>query len=145
MSREPSLSYVGAAFTASILAVVGVWLPWVRKIPGPDGAVTMEYVPGLWTGIESAGYDKLILLLIAVVMSITLLARYRQWRPDPALIAVGGFILFIAGGALDSYLGGYYIQPGLFILFLSGLLLTLLGVSAFVRHYSVSVSVTRST
>jgi hypothetical protein len=144
MVRDPTIGYVGAAALAGVLTVVGTWLPWISKIPGPDGAVTTEWVAGLDAGIgNGAGVDWLFVSLAAIAVGATALSRYDRRRPDPLLAVVGGFVLFVSGGFLDSYAGAYRIEPGLVVLFGGGLLFFVLGAGGFLVHYAVDLRIER--
>jgi hypothetical protein len=143
MDDGPPIRYIVATAVAGALVVGGVWLPWIRKIPGPNGAVTMEWVPGLDAGIGNAGYDWLIVSLVVITVGITLLTRYSRRRPDALLIAVGGFVVLLSGRLFASYAGGYVIEPGLGVLFAGGLLFLMLGVSGFLTYYSVDLRLER--
>ena len=73
MEKQPTLAYVTVTVIASVLAVVGVYLPWVQKRPVEYivgyHEYTAEYVPGLEPGIGIWGIDPFIIILVGVVVT----------------------------------------------------------------------------
>ena len=138
MTGEPTAKYVTATIVAAVGAVVGVWLPWVRKRPVgySDGLplYTLEIVPGLETGLR--GMDLLVILLVMAVVAVVVLARYRGWRPDSVLIGAGGLILLVFANLFRTYsaVERYAVEPGLYLLIASGGLFVLIGTSSLLKR-----------
>ena len=127
MSSKQKFAYIAATIVAAVLAVVGAWLPWVRKQPV---GITDEYIAGL-----DAGFSDIDFLVIALVMTVVVavvLGHYRNWRTDVVLIGAGGLILVVFGSVFQSYLAveRYVVEPGLYLLIASGCLFILIGVGA---------------
>ncbi|WP_458207011.1 hypothetical protein [Haladaptatus sp. NG-SE-30] len=138
MRNEPSITYIGATIVAAMLAIAGVWLPWVRKRPVgyADGQpyYTSEFVSGLESGLR--GIDPVVVLLVLGVVGVVVLARQRDWHPDVVLVAAGGLMVLVFGNIFRDYrtVERYAIEPGLYLLIASGFLLILLGAGAIFKR-----------
>jgi len=138
METRPTLAHITATIVAAVLGVVGLYLPWVRKRPVgyADGQpyYTSEYVSGLEPGFR--GIDPFIILLVVAVVGVVVLARHRTWRPDIALIGAGGLILFVFGNIFHNYwsVERYAVEPGLYLLLTSGLILVLVGAGIILKR-----------
>ncbi|WP_339103436.1 hypothetical protein [Haloterrigena salinisoli] len=134
MANAPSPAYLVATIVAAVSAVVGVWLPWVRKRPVGyrDGRpiYTTEYVSGMETGLR--GIDPFVVLLVVAVVGVAALSRYRAWRPDIALVGAGGVVLWVFGAIFRNYrsVERYDVEIGLYLLLASGFLFVLIGAGA---------------
>ncbi|SNZ16321.1 hypothetical protein SAMN06269185_2761 [Natronoarchaeum philippinense] len=138
MGRKPSIAYLFASAVGAMLAVVGAWLPWVRKQPvgTTDGQLyyTSEWVSGLETGFQ--GFDVLgVLLAISIVLAV-FVARRKNWRPDGILIGAGGLLFLWGGATFNSYrtVDRYVIETGLYLVLVSGCLFVLLGVGTVLKR-----------
>lgn len=115
-----------------------MWLPRVRKRPAGyrDGRpiYTAEYVSGMETGLH--GIDPFVVLLVVAVVGVAVLARYRPWRPDIALVGAGGPLLLLFGNAFYDYwsVERYAVEPGLYLLLVSGFLFVLIGTGALLKR-----------
>lgn len=131
MDRVPSPVYIFGPLLSAVLVTIGSWLPWIRKIPvGFDEGqpyYTDEWIWGLEPGFQTLDYILILLGLIAV--AAPLIARYRGWSASGIVIGSGLLILTIAGGQLTSYLGQYIIEPGFYLVVVSGVLLVLIGLA----------------
>lgn len=142
MTDRPTVTYVTASVVAAGLAVVGAWLPWVRKRPvdQADGGeiITTEYVWGLETGIRAV--DAPLVGVAVAVVGIVVLARYLDWRPDWILVGGGGILLYVAGTKFYDYLTveRYLVGPGLYLLGASGLLFVSLGTGVILKRWGAS-------
>jgi hypothetical protein len=123
MAAKQKFAYITATIVAALLAVVGAWLPWVRKQPV---GITDEYIAGL-----DAGFSDIDLLVIILVVAVVL-GYYRNWRPNGVLIGAGGLILVVFASVFQSYLAveRSVVEPGLYLLIASGFLFILIGVAA---------------
>lgn len=141
---RPTTAYVTATIVAAVIGVVGVWIPWVRKRPAGyrDGRpiYTAEYVSGLETGLR--GIDPFVIVLVVAVVGVAVLARYRTWRPDIALISAGCLLLVVSGNTLRNYwsVERYAVEPGLYLLLASGLLFVLIGAGALLKRRVIPVT-----
>jgi len=132
MERTPTIGFVTATTVAAGSAILGVWLPWVRKRPvghhGDQPIFTAEWVAGLKPGLQ--GSDPLVVLFVGAVVLLTAGFRYSPWQPDAVLIAAGGLLLWVFGNVLHHYwtVDRYAVEPGLYLVVSSGFLLVLLGV-----------------
>ncbi|PSQ18533.1 hypothetical protein BRD02_00585 [Halobacteriales archaeon QS_8_69_73] len=87
------------------------------------------------------GIDPFVILLVVAVVVAVVLARYRNWRPDIALIGAGGLLLVVFGNIFHSYwsVERYAVEFGLYLLLFSGLLYVLVGAGAILkRHMTIS-------
>ena len=138
MADKPTPVYITATVVATVLGAAGVWLPWVRKRPvgyrNGQPIYTMEYVSGLEAGLR--GIDPFVILLVVAVVVVVALARYRNWRPDIALIGAGGLLLVVFGNIFHSYwsVERYAVESGLYLLLFSGLLYVLVGAGAILKR-----------
>ena len=138
MGNRPSLAYITVTIIAAVLGVVGVYLPWVRKRPVgyTDGQpyYTSEYVTGLEAGIR--GIDPFVIVPLVAVITVVVLARYRTWRPDTALVGAGGLLLVVFGNIFHNYwsVERYAVEPGLYLLLSSGLILVLVGTGTVLKR-----------
>lgn len=138
MANTPSPAYLVATTVAAVLGIVGVWLPWVRKRPVGyrDGRqiYTAEYVSGMETGLR--GIDPFVVLLVAAVVGVAVLSRYRAWRPDIALVGAGGVLLWVFGTIFRNYrsVERYAVEIGLYLLLASGFLFVLIGAGALLKR-----------
>ena len=138
MSNNLSPASLVATIVAAALAVVGVWLPWVRKRPEGyrDGRAiyTAEYVSGMETGLR--GLDLFVGLLVVAAVGVAVLARYRPWRPDLALVGAGGLVLWLSGTTFHDYwsVERYAVEPGLYLLLASGFLFVLVGAGGVLKR-----------
>ena len=141
MEKQPTLAYVTVTVIASVLAVVGVYLPWVQKRPVEYivgyHEYTAEYVPGLEPGIGIWGIDPFIIILVGVGVTVVVLARYRSWRPESAVIGAGCLLIIEFGNFFDNYRSGerYVVEPGLYLLVISGLLFVLVGAGTVLKRH----------
>ena len=139
MEKQPTLAYITVTVIAAVLAVVGAYLPWVQKRPVRyiDGYpyYTAEYVLGLEPGIW--GIDPFVIILVGVVVTVVVLARYRTWRPESAVIGAGGLLLIGCGNFFYQYRSGerYVVEPGLYLLVISGLLFVLVGAGTILKRH----------
>ncbi|ELZ79899.1 hypothetical protein C454_11883 [Haloferax gibbonsii ATCC 33959] len=127
MVAKQKFAYIVATIMAAVLGVVGAWLPWVRKQPA---GITDEYMVGLDAGFSDI--DLLVTILVVAVVVAVVLGHYRNWRPDGILIGAGGLILIVFGSVFQSYsaVERYVVEPGLYLLIVSGFLFILIGVVA---------------
>ena len=131
MNRQ-ALMYWTVTGVATLLALVGVSLPWVRKRPVTtiDGqpAYTGEYVPGLETGIQ--GLDPVLIGLLGLLVGLLILSRHRQLLSGAILLVAGILFLGFFIPRLQAYatVERYAIEPGLPLLLISGGLFSTLGV-----------------
>ncbi|WP_229380138.1 hypothetical protein [Haloterrigena salifodinae] len=138
MANNPSPASLVATIVAAVLGVLGVWLPWVRKRPAgyrDGGAIyTTEYVSGMETGLR--GIDPFVILLVVIVVGVAVLARYRTWRPDIALVGVGGLLLWVFGTIFRNYwtVEQYTVEIGLYLLLASGFLFVLVGAGGVLKR-----------
>jgi cation transport ATPase len=138
MKKTPPRRYVAAAVVAVGFAIVGMWLPWVQKLPvgtieGGGVAYTMEGIPELEAGFESFDLFVLVPVLFTVVVGAVAASRGRSWWTDAVLAAMGSALLWVAG---NSYIGyytteRYAAQPGVYLVLVAGLLLFLIGAGGF--------------
>lgn len=139
MGRPPSIKYTTATILTAILTVVGVWLPWVQKLPAGyiDGQpyYTSEWVPGLEAGFQ--GTDPFAVLLAVLAIVAVIAARKLNRPPDGVLVVAGAVLVWWSGTTLQYYwqVDRYAIEPGLYLCVISGVLLILLGVDAGFRRY----------
>jgi hypothetical protein len=138
MDKEPSTQYVVATLISSVFALVGTWLPWARRIP-TDGPVEQVLIPVTQTGFGNKPVGGLIVLFAIITPMVSMLARYRSWRPDPLLIISGVAILIVSGGSAYSFLGSLAIEPGLIGVLASGLVFAMLGIGGLLTHYSIQI------
>lgn len=123
----------------AILAIVGVWLPWVQKRPVgyTDGQpyYTMEWVPGLEAGFQ--GTDPYAVLLAGIVIVAVVAAHRLNRPPDGVLVIVGAVLVWWSGTTLRYYwrVDHLAIEPGLYLCILSGVLLIHLGIGAGFQRY----------
>ncbi|WP_210408935.1 hypothetical protein [Halorhabdus rudnickae] len=138
MGKRPTPAYITGTIFAAVLSVVGVYLPWVQKQPVgyTDGQpyYTAEFVAGLEAGFD--GGDPFIILLVVAVVVVVILARYRTWSPDIALIGVGAVTFLLFGNTFLDYwsVERYAVQPGLFLLVISGLIFIFVGAGAILKR-----------
>lgn len=129
MDRAPSLIHVFGTLVSAVLVTIGSWLPWIRKIPvGYDDGqpyYTSEGVRGLQSGFQALDY--ILVLLVFAAVAAPVLARYQGLSTSGIVIGSGVLILLIAGGILTNYLGRYIIEPGLYLVLLSGATLVIIG------------------
>jgi hypothetical protein len=138
MKQTQSHRYVAATVVAGGLAIIGMWLPWVQKLPvgtikGGGAAYTMEGVPELEAGFESFDLFVLVPILFMVVVGAVAVSRGRSWWTDTVLAVMGSALLWVAG---NSYIGyytteRYAAQPGVYLVLAAGLLLILIGAGGF--------------
>jgi hypothetical protein len=132
MERRPAIAFVTATTVAAGSAMLGVWLPWVRKRPvghhGGQPYFTAEWVAGLKPGLQ--GSDPLVVLLVGAVVLLTVGSRYSPWHPDGVLVAAGALLIGVFGNVLHHYwtVDRYAVEPGLYLVIAGGFLLVLLGV-----------------
>lgn len=130
--------FVAATAVAAVAGVVGVYLPWVRKLPAgyTDGTpyYTAEGVPGLTSGIGVL--DVPILLLLAAVVVVVVASRGHDWLPKLVLVVGGVLVLLVSGLFLEDYWSGerYAVEPGLLFLSASGVLFVLVGAGGVARR-----------
>ncbi|MHB9288919.1 hypothetical protein ACKVMT_17970 [Halobacteriales archaeon Cl-PHB] len=123
---------------AVVLAVLGVWLPWVSKRPTGyfEGtpSYTSEGVPGLETGISGA--DFILIWLAVGAVLLVLAGRIEALRLDGILVLVGVVVLWTAGNRYLDYSTAYryVVEPGLYILLASGLFFLAAGLGMVVQH-----------
>ncbi|WP_309138855.1 hypothetical protein [Haloterrigena gelatinilytica] len=88
---------------------------------------TTEYVSGMETGLR--GIDPAVIVLVVAVVGVAVLARFRPWRPDIALVGAGGLLLWVFGDIFHSYwsVERYAVGSGLYLLLASGSLFVLVG------------------
>lgn len=144
MTKAPPLTYIRVTLVAVVLAVVGLWLPWVRKLPvrSADGQAiyTSEDVAGLEPGIH--GFDNILAVIIVAVLAVVVLARRRDRHPDLVLILVGGSMLWLFGSVLREYwrVDRYVVESGLYFLVASGLLFVLLGAGTLIKRRVTTIT-----
>ena len=65
------------------------------------------------------------------------LARYRSWRPESAVIGAGCLLIIEFGNFFDNYRSGerYVVEPGLYLLVISGLLFVLVGAGTVLKRH----------
>lgn len=136
MDRAPSLIHVFGTLVSAVLVIIGSWLPWVRKIPAGyvEGQpyYTDEWVRGLEPGFQALDY--ILVLLVFTAVAAPVLARYQGLSTSGIVISSGTLILLIAGGHLTNYLGRYIIEPGLYLVLLSGIILVIIGLFTTRKH-----------
>jgi hypothetical protein len=78
-----------------------------------------------------------VIILIVVVVTVVVLARCRTWRPDSALIGAGGLLLIGLGNIFHNYRSAeqYVVEPGLYLLLISGLLFVLVGAGTVLNRH----------
>jgi hypothetical protein len=134
MADKRITAYEIATIVAAVLAVAGVWLPWVRKLPVgyTDGQpyYTSEYVWGSEPGIS--GLDPALMFLVVAVVTVFMLTPRRTWHLNIILVITGGLLLYVSGTFFYQYWSGeqYAVEPGLYLLLVSGLLFVLVGTRA---------------
>ena len=139
MGRPPSTGYVVAVTLTAILAIVGVWLPWVRKRPVGyiDGQpyYTEGLLPGLHAGFRDV--DPFVVLLAVLVIVAVVAARRWDWSPDGVIIVAGTVLMWWSGTMLGHYRADEHlaVEPGLYLSVLSGIVLVLLGAGTGIRRY----------
>ncbi|EMA56388.1 hypothetical protein [Halococcus thailandensis] len=143
MNKNPSHQYVAATVIAVGLAIIGMMLPWVQKLPvrnieGGGEAYTMEWIPGLEAGFETFDLFVLVPILFTLLAGGVAASRGRSWWTDGILSIMGGVILWVAG---NSYIGyytteRYAAQPGVYLVLAAGLLLILIGAGGFLTGFT---------
>ncbi|ELZ17298.1 hypothetical protein C477_13745 [Haloterrigena salina JCM 13891] len=90
------------------------------------------------TGLR--GIDPFIILLVVAVVGVAVLARYRPWRPDIALVGAGGLLLWVFGAVFRNYwtVEQYAVEVGLYLLLASGFLFVLVGAGGVLKRRLVS-------
>ncbi|WP_336327352.1 hypothetical protein [Halovenus sp. HT40] len=142
MNARPGPAYVAATVVAAVLAIVGAYLPWVKK--HPDGYrngqayYTSEYLPAAEAGFQ--GLDVVVVALGVAVIGVVAGARYRGWLPDVVLLGSGVVLLLLSGDRLKRFrpVERYTVEPGLYLVLVSGLLLVLVGAGALLRRRIVA-------
>jgi hypothetical protein len=138
MEDRPEPAYVAVTVVAAVLGVVGAYLPWVQK--HPDGYrngqayYTSEYLPAAEAGFHAL--DLIIVALGVAVIGVVAGAQYRGWLSDIGLLGVGVGLLVLSGDRLRTFraIEGYTVEPGLSLVFASGLLFVLVGAGALLRR-----------
>lgn len=126
-----------------VCAIVGAWLPWVRKTPvgtmNGEPYYTSEWVFGLQKGFHQL--DVIILLPALAGVGIAVLSLYRDWPQEVLLIAALP-ILIMAGERYLFYTSSsrYIVAPGLYLCLGSGVLLLFLGLNS-LRHRGFSTTI----
>ncbi|GGL53152.1 hypothetical protein [Halocalculus aciditolerans] len=134
MRRVSRDNYVRATALLAALATVGLWLPWVTKLPAGytqgQPYYTMEWVAGLDAGFQAIDVPALIILVLLVV--VVAILRSGQWSAALPLLAVGALSTWLTGNQLLGYRGveRYAAQPGLYLLVAASLGLFIVGVVA---------------
>lgn len=142
MSRAPSLWDTSITVVAGALAVVGMWLPWVRKLPtgyaNGEPMYTLEPVPQSETGFQHL--DPVIVLLVGLVVAGAILLSHWDRRPGSLLVTAGGLMLFGSGFFLQYYvrIDRYAVEPGVYLVIVSGLLFVLLGAAPVLKRRVLS-------
>jgi len=87
--------------------------------------------PAFW------GIDPFVIILVGVVVTVVVLAGYRTWRSDSALIDAGGLLLVGFGNIFHTYrsIKQYVVEPGLYLLLISGLLFVLVGAGTVLKRH----------
>lgn len=123
--------YLAGTLLAALGTVVGLWLPFLHKLPVDfeDGRplYTDEWTWGLNAGFN--GTDLLLVVLALVAVASVLAARRWRWPANGVLVAVGGFTLFVAGQQLAEIyrIERYVAVPGIYLVIVGGLLFVVLG------------------
>jgi len=126
--------YTGSTVSLCLLALVGMWLPWVENTPQyMDGEpyVTAIGLAGLRTGFGSSIDLLLILGLLPAVVGSLVLQRLK-WIRDALVLLSGILVCWWVGELLYEYwsVDHYLIKPGIVVVLVSGILLCILSVGA---------------
>ncbi|GAA0211274.1 hypothetical protein [Halobaculum roseum] len=141
MKYRSEFAYLSATIGAAVLGVVGLLLPWVRKLPAgyTDGQAyyTSEGVWGLEFGMD--GLDPALLFLLLGVVGVVIVAGITSlsWQRDLALIGTGAVLLVVFTNRFLTYQSvvRYEVESGLFVLLVSGLLFVLVGAGSLLNEY----------
>ncbi|QFU84571.1 hypothetical protein GCU68_17500 (plasmid) [Natronorubrum aibiense] len=83
-----------------------------------------------------------MLLAVSVVLAVVV-AWKQDWNPDGFLIGAGGILLLWGGSTYNSYrtVDRYVIEPGLYLVIVSGCLFLLLGAGRILkRHFTTTAN-----
>lgn len=134
---QSSFGYAGLTVCLCLTALVGMWLPWVtRKVVYMSGEPTVSQV-GYWGDQWGFGTgDGFILLITTLAIFAALFLRNRKRVRDLLVFLSGATLFLVVGDSLYSYwkTDDVLLEPAIFFVVLSGLLLCVLSIGAFLRR-----------
>lgn len=133
--ERSSVKYAGAVICLCLLALFGMWLPWVENTPqylNGEPYVTAIGLAGIRSGFDSSMDLLLVIGLAPAIVGGLFLQRWK-WLRDALVLVSGVLVCWWIGGLLYEYwsTSHYLIRPGIVVVLVSGILLCLLSLGAF--------------